>query len=155
MVPTGVFLANQAVGDNAFERERVKVKKLSSFLWMFVIVFNVVGVANAVPVTGWVMNERFSFSDDVISHGTYALNATQHRVGTGFSCLLNLESSPSPYSGACEAVSPVPEFAAMFFFGAGLVFFSYFRKKIKRNRLQNVSTWKKSGRAKILAAEIN
>jgi hypothetical protein len=108
------------------------MKKFVSFLWVFVLVFNVVGAANAVPMTAWVTNESFSFFNDDSYHGMYALNAHNYRVGVNFVHPLNLECSPSLSEGVCEPAGPVPESAAIFFFGAGLVLLSVFRKKIKK-----------------------
>ena len=108
------------------------MKKFVSFLWVVVLVFNVAGSANAVPIIGWVTDESFSFSYDDTCQGAYALNAYNEGVGIDFSCPLNLECSPSPSGGICEPAGHVQEPAAMFFLGAGLVALSGFRKKIKK-----------------------
>ncbi|MBW1829261.1 MAG: hypothetical protein JRI74_07555 [Deltaproteobacteria bacterium] len=108
------------------------MKKFISFLWVFVLVFNVAGPANAVPMTAWVTNESFSFINDDSYLGMYASNPHNYRVGVNFVPPLNLECSPSPSEGVCEPAGPVPESAAIFFFGAGLVVLSGFRKKNKK-----------------------
>ena len=118
------------------------MKKFVSFLWVVVLVFNVAGPATAVPMTAWVTNESLSFLNDEACYGAYVLNAQNYKVGVNVVRPLNLEYSPSPSGGACEPAGHVPEPAAIFFFGAGLVALSGLRKKIKK-KIYHVSA--KSG----------